>query len=175
MCETSAKICEGKGPWPGYELARQLEAFAERRGFVAPSAHYIRGEFSLKDADGNSVYSDEAHLWCEGCAEKLLAKAHALMPESEREDHFVCYTDAYCEDTCPHCMDCGETLRGTVSEYCLGEELAYYAEHPIAAGEKINPRQAVELAMVLSAAPENVEALAVGHAALAAIQVAEAA
>ena len=177
MCEKSDQICEGQGPCPGHELARQLEAFAERKGFVAPTAFYIVGSFNLRDADGTLVYSDEAHLWCRACADALLAKAKSLMPQAAFDDagHMVCSTDASGEDTCPHCMKCGETLDGSVSEYCVEEELAHYAEHPIEPGEEVNPRQAVEIAMVLSAAPQNVEALALGRAAIAAIQVAEAA
>ncbi len=66
-------------------------------------------------------------------------------------------------------MACGETLYGTVSDYCVEEELSHYDEHPITPGEIITPRQAINLAMVLSAAPENPAALVVGKAALAAI------
>lgn len=155
----------------GYELARQLEVCAERLGFVAPMAFYIVGEFNLTDADGASVYSDEAHLWCEACADTLLGKAKSLMSQAsyDRAGHMVCATEASGEDTCPHCMKCGETLSGTVSEYCVGEELAHYAEHPLEVSEEVNARQAVEIAMVLSAAPENAEALALGRTALAAI------
>lgn len=153
----------------GYDLARELEAFARSAGFEAPTAFYIVGQFNLRDADGTSIYSDEAHLWCEACATKLLAKARQLMPLAQREDHLICPTDADGEDSCPHCMACGETLEGSVSAYCVNEEVAHYAEHPIAAGEGVNPRQAVEIAMILSAAPEDEEVLAIGRSALAAI------
>ena len=152
-----------------YDIARQLEDYAEAHGFVAPQAYFIVGEFNLTDGQGNGIYSDEAHLWCRSCADALLARAHALMPADKREDNFVCATDARGEDTCPHCMACGETLNGSISSYAVGEELAHYAEHPIEPGEAINPRQAVEIAMVLFAAGDSGEALALGRAALAAI------
>jgi len=157
----------------GYDIASKLDAFAHRRGFIEPPAYYIVGEFNLKERNGKSVYSDEAHLWCRECAEKLLKKAHRLMPKERREDHFICATDADNEDTCPHCMACGETLRGTVSSYCVEEELAHYTENPITPDSKINSRQAVELAMVMRAAGEDEEVLTVGRAALIAIAKAE--
>lgn len=149
-----------------YDIARALERFARDHGFVAPQAYYIVGMFNLKTKAGKSVYSDEAHLWCRDCAEKLLKRAHRLMPKARRADHFICATDADFEDTCPHCMACGETLQGTVSSYCVEEELAHYAEHPITDGERVNPRQAVEIAMVVSAAPDDDDALRLGRAAL---------
>lgn len=108
-----------------FDIARKLEAFAEQHGFIVPPAYYIVGEFNLTDADGKSVYSDEAHLWCRACADKLLARAKKILPKSAHEDHFVCHTDADEEDSCPHCMDCGETLDGGVSSYCVGEEVAH--------------------------------------------------
>jgi hypothetical protein len=154
--------------YAGYDMARALEQFASRQGFEAPTAFYIVGSFNLRDADGKSVYSDEAHLWCEGCAENLLAEAKELMSEKAFDDagHMVCPTDAIGEDTCPHCMKCGETLDGSVSEYCVEEEVAHYLEHPIDPGDPINPRQAVEIAMILSAAPNDKEVLKIGGAAL---------
>lgn len=87
------------------------------------------------------------------------------MPKEKREDHFICPTDADEEDTCPHCMACGETLDGTVSKYCVEEELAHYAEHPI--DRAVNPRQAVELAMILYAAPNDPAVISLGRSALA--------
>lgn len=149
----------------GFDIARKLERFARRKGFVPPQAFYIVGMFNLKDRNGKSVYSDEAHLWCEPCARKLLNRAHRLMPKEKREDHFICPTDADEEDTCPHCMACGETLDGTVSKYCVEEELAHYAEHPI--DRAVNPRQAVELAMILYAAPNDPAVISLGRSALA--------
>ena len=152
------------GKVTAFSVADRLVDFARRNGYVAPGAYYIRGEFNLRDAAGDSIYSDEAHLWCEPCGSGLLTRALALIPESEREDHFLCPTDADNEDTCPHCMACGETLRGTVSSYAVAEELAHYAEHPI---HGINPRQAVELAQILNAAPDDPAVLALGKSALA--------
>lgn len=156
-----------------FQMARALESFAKRRGFVAPQAFYIVGSFNLKDPDGISVYSDEAHLWCEQCADELLAKAKAILPADKHEDHFVCATAADNEDTCPHCMKCGETLDGGVSSYAVAEEVQHYAEHRISEDDEINPRQAVEIAMILSAAPGDAEVIAIGQAALAAIAKAE--
>lgn len=153
-----------------HQMAAELEAFAARTGFVAPPAYYIVGTFNLKAEDGSSVYSDEAHLWCRGCADALLSKAKAILPDNEQDDHFVCYTDAYGEDTCPHCMACGETLEGTVSETCVGNEVYHYAENPIGPDDTINPRQAIEISMILIAAPNNPDVIAIGTAALAAIK-----
>lgn len=153
-----------------YDMAFALERYASSKGFQAQQAYYIVGEFNLKAADGSSVYSDEAHLWCRPCGEKLLATAHALMDEAKREDHFLSLTDAAEEDTCPHCMACGETLRGTVSAYAVSEEVAHYQESPIGDDDEINPRQAVELAQVLSAAPDDTDVLEIGRAALACIE-----
>jgi hypothetical protein len=156
-----------------YQMAHALEAWAERSGLVAPQAYYIVGEFNLTDSDGNSVYSDEAHLWCRECADALLAKAHAILPPEKLEENFVCATDADNEDTCPHCMKCGETLDGSVSSYAVAEEVDHYREHPIGDDDVINPRQAVELSMILWAAPNDVEVIAIGQAALASIAKAE--
>lgn len=153
----------------GFDIARRLEAYARENGFVARPAYYIAGSFNLRATDGTSVYSDEAHLWCEACATKLLAKAHALMRAEDREDHFICCTDAQVEDTCPHCMDCGETLEGSVSSYCVGEEVAHYAENPIRADDEINPRMAVEIAQILYAAPDDADVIAIGKSALTAL------
>lgn len=158
----------------GYELARALEIFAEAQGFVAPQAYYIVGEFNLTDAEGNSVYSDEAHLWCRGCADTLLARAHAILPPEKHEDNFVCATDARSEDTCPHCMSCGETLDGSVSSYAVSEEVDHYTANPIGDEDTINPRQAVEIAMILYAAPNDADVLAIGRTALARIEALEA-
>lgn len=161
--------------YKGYDLARDLERFASRNGFTAPPAYYIVGYFSLKDADGNSVYSDEAHLWCESCGEALMNKAKALLPQEEADDLMLCPTDADGEDTCPHCMECGETLAGSVSSYCVGEEVQHYQDNPIAIDATINPRQAVEIAMICYSAPDDPEVLAIGNAALGAIARMEAA
>lgn len=152
-----------------YQVAYELERHASLAGFTAPQAYYIVGEFNLKAGDGSSVYSDEAHLWCKPCAEALLTKALPLLPEDEHEDHFVSATDAAEEDVCPHCMSCGETLRGTISAYAVSEEVAHYQEHPIGDGDEVNPRQAVEIAQILSAVPDDEDVLAIGRAALTCI------
>lgn len=153
------------------ELAYALKTYASESGFEPQQAYYITGDFNLKDAEGASVYSDPAHLWCECCADKLLKRAKAILPKGKREDHEVWATEPSGEDTCPHCMDCGETLHGTVSDYCVKEELAHYAENPIDPEDEVNPRMAVELAQVISAAyGEDVEAAtALGRSALIAI------
>lgn len=155
-----------------FDIARELEAHAERRGFIAPQAYYIVGEFSITAGDGSSLYTDEGHLWCQACATSLLAKALPLLPAERREDHFICPTDANGEDSCPHCMACGETLNGSISSYAVSEELYHYEQHPISPGEHVNPRQAVEIAMVLYAAPDDAEAIALGRTALAALSAA---
>lgn len=152
-----------------WQMACELEKFASSAGFTAPQAYYIVGGFNQKAGDGSSVYSDEAHLWCKPCADALLAKALPLLPEDEREDHFVTATDAAEEDTPPHCMKCGETLRGTLSSYAVDEEVAHYHEHPIGDGDEINLRQAVEIVQLLSAAPNDEDVLSIGRAALACI------
>lgn len=151
----------------GFDIARALERYARDKGFVAPQAYYIVGMFNLRERNRKSVYSDEAHLWCRPCAGRLLKRARRLMPRERREDYFICATDADGEDTPPHCMNCGETLEGSVSSYCVQEELAHYLDHPLSADSNINPRQAVELAMVLYAAPDDGDVLALGRAALA--------
>lgn len=153
-----------------FDIARELEAYAEELGFEPPRAYYIVGEFNLREADGSSIYSDEGHLWCKQCAEALLAKAHALMPRAKRKDNFICPTDAAGEDSCPHCMACGETLDGSVSSYAVAEEVAHYAEHPIDPTDVVNVRQAVEIAQILYTAPNDAEVIAIGTSALAAIR-----
>lgn len=150
-----------------HKMAYELEAWAEQQGFVAPPAYYICGEFNLKTEDGESLYSDEAHLWCKDCGTKLLAKAKATLPAERQEDNVLYRTDASEEDTCPHCMACGETLDGTVSEYAVSEEVAHYRERPIGNG-KINPRQAVEISQILVAAPNDKDVLRIGREACAA-------
>ncbi len=149
-----------------YQVAIALEEFARTKGFVAPQAYYIVGGFNLKDAEGESVYSDEAHLWCKQCAEALLKKARSILPKSKARDHFVCSTDATNEDTCPHCMSCGETLDGSVSDYAVEEEIAYYLENPITPSDIINPRQAVEIAQILWQAGNDPRVVAIGKSAL---------
>lgn len=153
-----------------YQIAAALKTFAEKQGFVAPQAHYILGEFNLTAPDGASLYTDEAHLWCEACAEALIAKALPLLPEEEREEHPIYCTDADSEDSCPHCAACGETLDGSISDYAIEEEIAHYDEHPIQPGDTINPRQAVELSQLLWAAPSDERAREIGLSALAAIK-----
>ncbi|MAZ85841.1 MAG: hypothetical protein CML31_05460 [Rhizobiales bacterium] len=153
-----------------FQMAHALESFAKQQGFVAPQAYYIVGQFSLKDAKGGSIYSDEAHLWCRECADALLSAAKPLLPEETQEDHFVCATDAINEDTCPHCMKCGETLDGTVSKYAVDEEVEHYEANPIGENDTINPRQAVEIAMILFAAPNDQDVLKIGRAALQQIE-----
>lgn len=159
-----------------YEIAAALETYAKESGFEPLQAYYISGSFNLEDAEGD-IYTDEAHLWCECCADKLLARAKAVLPEEDRANHEVLWTQPSSEDTCPHCMECGETLDGSVSEYCVGEELAHYAENPIDPEDDVNPRMAVELAQVISAAyGDDVEgAVALGRTALVAIERARAA
>jgi hypothetical protein len=154
-----------------YQVAGALEAYAEAAGFVPPQAYYITGSFNLKDAEGGGVYTDEAHLWCECCADKLLARAKALLPKEKWAEHEITMTYPGQEDTCPHCMECGETLAGSVSDYCVGEEIAHYQDNPIHPEDEVNPRMAVELAQVIAAAyNEHVEpALAIGRSALIAI------
>lgn len=156
-----------------YQMAHALETWAQRGGFVAPQAYFIVGEFNLKDPDGNGVYSDEAHLWCRACADELLARAKKILPAEKHEDHFVCATDADNEDTCPHCMKCGETLDGSVSSYAVEEEVDHYREHPIGDDDVINPRQAVEISMILWAAPNDPEVIAIGTKALSQINSSE--
>ena len=153
-----------------YQIASALEVFAKEQGFVPPPAHYILGEFNLTAPDGTSLYTDEAHLWCEACAEALVAKALPLLPEAEREEHPIYRTDADSEDSCPHCRACGETLTGSISDYAIEEEIAHYSEHPINPSDTINPRQAVEISQLLWAAPSDERALKIGQAALEAIR-----
>ena len=155
-----------------YEIAAALETYARDSGFEPAQAYYITGVFNLKDADGASVYSDPAHLWCECCADKLLARAKAILPEDKWEDHEVWSTYPGSEDSCPHCMDCGETLAGSVSDYCVKEELAHYAGEPIDPEDEVNPRMAIELAQVISAAydeQDKAAAINLGRSALVAI------
>lgn len=152
------------------QIATALVTFAEQMGFIAQPAYYIVGSFNLRADDGSSVYSDEAHLWCEDCAKTLLAKALPLLPERERDNHFICITEASGEDSCPHCMSCGETLHGSVSSYAVAEEVDHYHLNPIEPSDNINPRQAVEIAQILYAAPDDQEVLAIGIAALAALR-----
>lgn len=153
-----------------YQIATALEAFAREQGFVAPPAHYILGEFNLTAPDGTSLYTDEAHLWCEACAEALIAKALPLLPEAEREDHPIYSTDADGEDSCPHCRACGETLEGSISACAVEEEIDHYSDHPIGPSDTINPRQAVEISQLLWSAPSDERARKIGQAALEAIR-----
>ncbi|NTF18230.1 hypothetical protein G6L37_07405 [Agrobacterium rubi] len=155
-----------------YQVSAALEEYADEKGFQPAQAFYISGGFNLKDADGASVYSDEGHLWCECCAETLLERAKALLPQEKWEDLEVCATCPSNEDTCPHCMECGETLDGSVSGDCVKDELEHYAISPIDPDDEVNPRMAIELKQVLLGAydeDDQAAALALGRSALEAI------
>jgi hypothetical protein len=153
-----------------YDASEALEVFAKENGFSAPQAYYISGSFHLKDEKGGTVaYSDESHLWCECCADNLLEKVKATLTKAECSDLEIRATRASCVDTPPHCMECGETLRGTLSDCCVEDEIAYYLANPIDPEDEVNPRMAVELAQLIWAAGDREDALLIGRAALVAI------
>lgn len=147
-----------------YEIERALDKFAKKQGFRPADAYYIVGEFNLREPNGESVYSDEAHLWCEECADKMLARAHALMDEESREDHFVCAVNATGEDSPARCSSCGAVLDHTLSSYGVASELDHYRANPIKS--PISGGEAWEIARIIEAAPDDEEALALGRAAL---------
>jgi hypothetical protein len=148
----------------GYEIADALDKFAEEQGFRPADAYYIVGEFNLREPNGKSVYSDEAHLWCHKCAVKHLSRARRLMPRERRADHFICHTDARGEDTTRACMRCGKRLNYSLSKYGVESELEHFAMYPPHA--PIRGGEAWDIARIIEAAPDNEEALALGRAAL---------
>lgn len=135
---------------PLYTLAYQLEAYARSKGFQPSDPYYIAGEIRAKASDGRSLYSDEAHLWCEECAEALLSYARPLMPEDEREEHFVCAVDSSGgEDSPAQCSECGKQLRYWPTNCCIGNELDFYDNDWNDHAEWFDPGDAWNISRVL--------------------------
>jgi len=130
--------------------ARQLDAFAAAHGFEAEPALYITGEVRIPLHNGETLYSDAAHLYCAACADRFLKMVVTLKgPEAER-DHPICPTDPGTgEDVPAHCVTCGETLDHSLTrEGCAGE-IVHYEDTPSA---DISPQEAFAIARVLDAA-----------------------
>lgn len=168
-----------------HEIAYALEKFATDAGFEPEQSFYITGEFRVVTAHVASFYvveapavlfySDEAHLYCEPCARKLLEKVFPFLREDERDDHEVYMADSSSpEDTPPACATCGKTLRHCLTEGAgVGQELWQYRENPIELGEVISPDTAYCIAQIVSSAygdEDIADAIALGESALAAIK-----
>lgn len=151
-----------------HEIEHALDAFAYGAGFRPGTPFYIVGEFNLTDGKGKSLYSDEAHLWCEPCADQLLALALPLLPSDERKDHFVCEADPSTgEDTPSRCMACGKPLDHVLTSAGVNYELNHYSTYPVT---DISPAEAWGIARLVESEPENAEAIAVARAALDAVE-----
>lgn len=162
-----------------HEIAYALEKFAEDAGFEPDQPFYIRGQFLVRAAQGISLYSDEAHLYCEECANDLWQKAFPFFSDEERKEIEVWASDSsYPVDSPSACDTCRKTLRHCLSDRTgVDDELAHYDENPIELGEIISPDMAYCIAQIVASAygDDDVRAaIAVGESALAAIEFARA-
>lgn len=151
-----------------HKIKLSLDQFATSKGFEPEHPFYITGNFNIKRLGANALYSDEAHLWCERCANKLLAKAHALMPADKRADHIVCAADVSTgEDSPSACRDCGVSLDHFLTETGFDEEIYHYEKHK---PHKVTPNEAWCISRILWAAysaEQEAAALTLGRLALA--------
>lgn len=152
-------------PW---QIECALDDFARSGGFRARDPYYIVGEIKCTTAEGEELYSDEAHLWCEDCAKAILAKALPVLPRSERDLHLICMADVGSgEDTPSHCAACGHALDHILTEAGVEYEVDHYASHPV---DKISAAEAFGIARLVESAPTDKDVLAIGRAALRAIR-----
>ena len=128
-----------------HEIAWALEKFASDAGFEPEQPFYITHQFRVDAAEGIAFYSDEAHLYCETCAEDLLEKVFPFLPDEERVDHAVFMADSSSPEDSPlACATCGATLRHCLTDGCgVGQELWHYRENPIEPGDVISPDTAI--------------------------------
>lgn len=147
--------------------ARNVEAtldhFAKAGGIVAVRAFYIWGEFKIEHA-GNTLYSDEAHEYCEGCADTLLATVLPLLAADQRDRHRVSSTDLHAEDTCKHCMICGALLDYALNENGVASERDHY--EAVGGSGQLLPGDAFHIARMVEAAPADPSVLRIARAAL---------
>ena len=144
-------------------IETRLDRFAKEGGIVPLRPFYIWGEFRI-EWNGEILYSDEAHEYCETCADALLAKVLPLLPEDQREDHRVSATELHHEDTSKNCMICGALLDYALNECGVASELDHYRAYPPAG--KLHPGDAFHIARMLEAAPANRAVVRLGKAAI---------
>lgn len=146
----------------GRNMARRFYVFARECGFEARDPFYIQGEFRATLADGTTLYTDEAHLWCEDCAKRLLGRYLAEVYGPYTDEHAIYPVDiSGGEDSPAHCRDCGETLDHLLTDYGVRQEVAHYEEY---ASADVNPAQAWELGCLLDSAPSEPSVMKIGAA-----------
>lgn len=150
-----------------YEIEAALDRYARAGGVKPVQAYYIWGEFRIEH-EGGVLYSDEAHEYCEACADALLAKVLPLLPEDERENHRVSPTDCHSEDTCKHCMTCGVLLDYGLNDWGARSELDHY-ETELPKHDDLPPGEAFHIARIVEAAPNDEAVLALARIAVARI------
>lgn len=144
-------------------IEARLDSFARENGIVPLRPFYIWGEFRV-EWNRETLYSDEAHEYCETCADALLAKVLPLLPEDQREDHRVSATELDHEDTSKNCMICGALLNYALNECGVSSELDHYGAYPPTTD--LRPGDAFHIARMLEAAPANQSVLRLGEAAI---------
>lgn len=140
-----------------------LDSFARSGGIMPVRAYYIWGEFHII-ADGETLYSDEGHEYCLQCAEALLGKALIHLPEDERDEHRVSFTELHHEDTCKHCLICGALLDYALNDNGVAAELDHYLSQP--PSPELRPGDAFHIARMLEAAPADRAVLRIARQAL---------
>jgi hypothetical protein len=155
------------------EIQEMLDAFATEQGVVPADGYYITGSFNLTGPGGEKLYSDEAHEYCEECAEKLLAQALPLIPEDKRLDHQVCFTDLCGEESCANCAKCGKLLDYSLSSYGVASELDHFQQNPPTGS--LFGETAFNIARMVESEPNDETVLAVARQAVEIIQAARSA
>ncbi|RIA46214.1 hypothetical protein DFR49_0747 [Hephaestia caeni] len=150
-----------------YEIEAALDRYARSAGVKPVQAYYIWGEFRVEQ-EGHVFYSDEAHEYCEACADTLLAQVLPLLPKVERDDHRVSPTNCHSEDTCKHCMTCGVLLDYALNDWGARNELTHYATE-LSTRDDLPPGEAFHIARIIEAAPNDEAVLAIARIALARI------
>lgn len=146
-------------------IVATLDGYARANGVRPVQPHYIWGMFNIEH-QGDTLYSDEAHEYCEQCAEALLLKVLPLLSAEARDDHRMSATDCDSEDTCKHCMVCGKLLDYGLNSFGVRSELEYY-EIQFRDREGLPPGDAFHVARIIEADPTNPDVLTLATAAIA--------
>lgn len=145
------------------QIEKILDRFAKAGGIVPVRAFYIWGDIRIEHG-GEIIYSDEAHEYCEGCAETLLATVLPLLPADQHDHHRVSSTDLHAEDTCKHCMTCGALLDYALNETGVAGECDHY--EAVGPSGQLLPGDAFHIAWMVEAAPADPVVLRIARAAL---------
>jgi hypothetical protein len=150
-----------------YEIEAALDKFVTASGLEVPDPVYLTGEINLKTATGH-FYSDEAHLYCLRCAEKLLAEVRPHLPKGKRDEHRALNADpSLGEDTCSHCMVCGRVLDYVLTSHGVASEIEHFEEHPPRA--PVHAETAFHIPRLIESDPKNTTVMRIAEKCLGAI------